>query len=363
MDTNLRPARVPLPGSIIREELDARGWTQKDLARIMDRPEKTISQIVNGHKQITPETALELAAAFDTSPELWLNLEARYRLREAENEHSTSEIERKGQLYSKIPISELQKRGWIGEHDDIDGLERDVCAFLDVAQVTEPPRVLASLRQSAVKVPEVGAELAWARRVEQLASAQEIGSFNRQRLADAIPILARLSAEPEEVAEVPSFLARLGVHFAVVPHLERTYLDGAALWIEDRPIVALTLRYDRIDNFWFTLLHELAHVVAGHEGGYLDDLDGEPETPQEVEANRMAQDWLLDPDALARFVAATAPYFSEHRIRAFAAEQHRHPGIVVGRLHHERHTDYGHLRKLQVKVRHYLEPWIDKAAA
>jgi HTH-type transcriptional regulator/antitoxin HigA len=361
MDTNLRPARVPLPGSIIREELDARGWTQKDLARIMGRPEKTISQIVNGHKQITPETALELAAAFGTSAELWLNLEARYRLREAEGEHGTSEIERKGQLYDKLPISEMQKRGWIDEHDEVDDLERDVRSFLGVAQLAEHPRVLAVLRQSAVRVPEVGAEVAWARRVEQLASAQQVGSFDRQRLAEAIPALAHLSAEPEGVAEVPAFLARLGVHFVIVPHLERTYLDGAALWINDRPIVALTLRYDRVDNFWFTLLHELAHVVAGHEGGYLDDLDQEPETPQEIEANRMAQDWLLDPEALADFVSATRPYFSERRIRTFAADQHRHPGIVVGRLHHGGHTDYGHLRKLQVKIGRYLEAWVDTA--
>ena len=361
MDTNLRPARVPLPGSIIRAELDARGWTQKDLARIMGRPEKTISQIVNGHKQITPETALELAAAFGTSAELWLNLEARYRLREAEGEHGTSEIERKGRLYDMLPISELQKRGWIDEHEAIDDLEREVRSFLGIARLTARPRVLVSLRQSAVRVPEVGAEVAWACRVEQLASAQQIGPFDRQQLADAIPALARLSVEPEGVTKVPAFLARLGVHFVIVPHLDRTYLDGAALGAEGRPIVALTLRYDRIDHFWFTLLHEQAHIVAGHEGGYLDDLDQAPTTPEEVEANQMAQDWLLDPEALARFVAATAPYFSEKRIRAFAAEQGRHPGIVVGRLHHEGHTDHAHLRKLQVTVRHYLEPWIDTA--
>ena len=80
MSEALRPARPVAPGRIVKQELEARGWSQKDLAAILGRPEQMVSEIVNGVKQITPETALELAQAFGTSPELWLNLEADYRL-------------------------------------------------------------------------------------------------------------------------------------------------------------------------------------------------------------------------------------------------------------------------------------------
>lgn len=80
MDERRRPARVVAPGRVISTELEARGWDQKDLARIMDRPEQTISEIIRAKKQITPETAIELSEAFGTSPELWANLEANYRL-------------------------------------------------------------------------------------------------------------------------------------------------------------------------------------------------------------------------------------------------------------------------------------------
>lgn len=83
MGTNPRPARVPPPGRTIKRELEARGWTQKDLAHIMDRPEQFISQLVNAHKRITPETALQLADAFGTSADLWLNMEASYQLYQA----------------------------------------------------------------------------------------------------------------------------------------------------------------------------------------------------------------------------------------------------------------------------------------
>ena len=74
------PARAFPPGDFIREELEARGWTQGDLARVLGRPLQSVNQIVNGRKRITEQTAVELAAAFGTSPELWLNLETGYRL-------------------------------------------------------------------------------------------------------------------------------------------------------------------------------------------------------------------------------------------------------------------------------------------
>lgn len=77
------PAEVFPPGEFIREELAARGKTQADLARVLGRPLQTVNQIINGRKAITPETALELAAAFGTSPELWMNLESSYRLAQA----------------------------------------------------------------------------------------------------------------------------------------------------------------------------------------------------------------------------------------------------------------------------------------
>ena len=84
MDSKLRPARVVKPGEILREELDARGWTQKDFAEITGRPAQTISEIVHGKKLITPETAVVFSQALGTSADMWLNLESAYRLRLAE---------------------------------------------------------------------------------------------------------------------------------------------------------------------------------------------------------------------------------------------------------------------------------------
>ncbi len=359
MEANPRPARVPPPGRIIRRELDARGWTQKDLAHIMDRPEQFISQVVNAHKRITPETALQLAAAFGTSADLWLNMEASYQLHQARQEQDNPEIARKSQLYSKVPFSEIRKRGWIEGEGSLDEQEQQVCAFLGIGSLTETPQLAVSLRQSQIGDPQIAAEIAWVKRVEHLVLAQSVRDFELGQLRDALPRILALASDVQDVSRIPFLLHSLGVHFVIVPHLSQTYLDGAAFTLDDHPVVALTLRHDRIDNFWFTLMHELAHIIAEHEGGYLDNLDEPATSPEEKEANRMAQDWLLDSESLTQFVKTTKPYFSHTKLQAFAAGQNRHPGIVVGRLHHDDIIGYDHSRRFLVKVSSYLIDWID----
>lgn len=86
MTQALVPARVSPPGRILSRELEARGWTQKDLAKIIGRPHQTINGIIKGNKQITPETAIELAEALGTSAKLWTNLETKYRLHVAQKD-------------------------------------------------------------------------------------------------------------------------------------------------------------------------------------------------------------------------------------------------------------------------------------
>jgi HTH-type transcriptional regulator/antitoxin HigA len=171
-----------------------------------------------------------------------------------------------------------------------------------------------------------------------------------------------LSVEKSNVLKVPDFLLKLGVHFVIVPHLPKTYIDGAMI-PGTNPIVALTLRHDRVDNFWFTLLHELAHILAGHEGVRVDEEGFERETADsdEAAANAKTRDWLLTPRKYRSFVTRQRPYFSGESIEIFALSQSRHPSIVLGRLQHEGLVDYKNLRRFHVKVREHLKNLIDVA--
>ncbi len=363
MNQTLRPARSVSPGRILRRELDARGWTQKDLAEIMGRPPQTIAEIVQGTKRITPETALQLADAFGTSANFWTNLETNYRLQLATKSHDDKHIARKSRLYGLAPVSELIKRGWLDRAESLDALEESVCAFLGIAHAGETPPLAVNFRHATERGPETSARIAWLKRVEQLAMAQDIGRFDAEGLREAIPDIVSCAASASGVSVVLPLLLRRGVHVVIVPHLQKTYIDGAAFYLPDgQPVIALTLRYDRIDAFWFTLLHELAHILAGHVGIYMDDFDnGDTKTTDEEQANRQARDWLIDSHAFDAFVKQTQPLFTKAAIVQFAMSQGRHPGIVLGRLQHEGLVEYKQHRSLLTKVKPLLEARIDTA--
>jgi len=324
---------------------------------------QVISEIVSGKKQITPETALGLAAAFGTSAEMWLNMEAAYRLRLAQQNSVDDAVERRSRVYSLVPVKELLKRGWIQGATgtaDVDELERSVMAFLGVASLDEVPALALAARRTPTKEPDARAVRAWMRRVEQLAEAQKTGAFRRERLERALGELLSLSTEAGRVRELPDILRGLGIRFVLVPHLSRTYLDGAVFAGDGNPIVALTLRYDRLDSFWFTLMHVLAHLVSGHQGNRPEDLDADAgANPEEREADRLAAEWLVPGEDLSAFVERVAPYFSRQAIASFARSIGRHPTIVLGRLQHDGHVSPAHLRSSIPKVRRYLEPWVD----
>src|SRR3989304_174869 len=121
-------AETTSAGEYLRDELGARGWTQTDLAAILDRPLRLVNEIIMGKRGITPETATGLAKALGTTAELWLNLDAAYQLSKVEPQPDDV-VERRARLYSKAPIKEMIRRHWIEDSESIDVLDRSVLNF------------------------------------------------------------------------------------------------------------------------------------------------------------------------------------------------------------------------------------------
>jgi HTH-type transcriptional regulator/antitoxin HigA len=363
MSGHLRPARAVAPGNIIAAEIEARGWTQKDLAAVMGRPLQAINEIIRGRKQITAESAWQLAAAFGTSAEFWLNLETNYQLHLSRREAEENKIARRSRIYSIVPVTEMLKRGWITTVQPVDALEREICAFLEVSSLDEQPRLVASFRQTQQREADQAAQTVWIKQVERIARSRSLPRYEPGALVDAVPEILSCAAEPGDVNRIPAIMHSLGVHFVIVRHLPRTYIDGATFSLDQAPVVALSLRYDRIDSFWFTFMHELAHLATGHPDAHLEDTEAQHTDKGEIEANTLAGSWLIDPGAFETFVEATRPYFSEKKIVAFANGIGRCPGIILGRLHHEELVAYQSMRRLLVKVRPYLAGWIDSTGS
>lgn len=354
----VQPAILKGPGWRISQELNQRGWSQKDLAEVIGRPLQAVNEILNGSKKITPDTAVQLGHAFRTGAEFWANLEALYRVRLAMQTGSLPEIERRSRLYHLAPVGEMMRRQWIPQTNDIDRLEAAICKFFGIDEITDdPPSPVVNLRHAPTRTPEARAQLAWVKRAESLARLQNARRFDAERFAGAAPELFRLAAREEDAARLPEALHDLGIRFVIVPHLTKTYLDGAAFRVDAKPVIALTLRFDRLDYLWFTVAHEAAHIARSDES-VLDTGNGQTGATERA-ANSLAARWLLEPKAYSAFRLATADRPTRAQIEAFAERVDRHPSIIVGRLQHDKVISFSQHRWAHVAVRHLLAKWID----
>jgi len=356
------PVEVLPPGDLIREELQERGWTQADLARILGRPLSVLNQIITGKRSITPATARELAAAFGTSAKFWLNLEAAYRL--FTTKEPDNAIRRRAHLYEIAPIKNMERRHWIRKTKSAATLERELKRFFGVESLDEPPHLQLAARTNVRSGEEItAAQWAWCRRAAWLATLVQAARFTKSAFRNGREQLRGLMAHPEGVRKLPSVLAQMGIRLVVVQHLPKTRIDGVALWIGakgDCPVIALSVRFDRIDWFWHTVCHEVSHIL--NHDDYALDIDlvarrpDSKTTRSEIEerADAEAADFVIPSSKLSSLVMRVKPYYSKKRIVQFAHTVGVHPGLVVGQLQFRKEVPYSANREMLVKVRHLL---------
>jgi HTH-type transcriptional regulator/antitoxin HigA len=352
------PAEVFPPGEFIRDELEARGWTQGDLAQIMGRPLQLVNELVAGKKQITPETALGLAKAFGDDDALyWMNLDNVYRLSRATRPDES--VARRARLYTKFPVRELAKRRWIEPSDNLDVVEHRTCRFYGINSLDEEPQFAhaAKAQQYDQRTP---LQWAWLYRARELAGGVPAPACSAPKLRAAVTMLRRLLVAPEEIRQVPSILAEAGVRFVVVEFLPGAKIDGAAFWTDDGPVIAMSLRYDRVDNFWFVLRHEIEHIL-NKDGQLIVDVEltesllRKDSLPiEEIKANQAATEFLVPSEELESFIRRVRPLYSEKRILLFSRRIGVHPGLVVGQLQFRDEVPYTHFHKHLVKVREII---------
>jgi len=352
------PAEVFPPGEFIKDELAEREWTQADLAEILGRPVQAINEIVAGKKAVTPETACGLGEAFGTGPELWLNLENSWRL--SQSPGADANVARRARLFELAPIKEMVRRRWLPDTSSVDDLESALADFLELASIQDTPSLTFAARKAGSYAEHSTAQLAWCFRAKHLAESFEVSPYSAEKLADSLPKLRTLFADELGVQQVPEFLADVGIRFVIVEHLKSTKIDGAALWLDDEsPVIAMSLRYDRIDNFWFVLLHELAHIRNGDRsidadlvGSTAQATDDKPDV--EKKADQVAANLLIHPRTMQAFVTRQHPRFSKSAIQDFAEQLGVHPGLVVGQLQYRKVISYSHSRETLVPVRNLV---------
>lgn len=332
------------PSKYIRDELEKRGWTQTDLAYILGRNVKDTNDILIGKRKITPELAQELGAVFEKRAEYWLELENAYKL--AQTDYVDAAIVKRSKLYNDYPAKEMLKRGWIEPTENIDELQRRFIHFFNEHKETG-----FAARKSSSYVQTSLIQIAWIVRAKKLARVLNVAEYDESRLAQLKKELRRLAAKSQAVHRVPDLLASYGIRFVIVEILPNAKIDGAAFWLDEKsPSIAMSVRFDNIGSFWFTLMHEISHIEH-KDRFFLDNLRTAPIDEVEERANREAAESLVPQDRLNNFIKLYSPYYSETRINNLATQLRIHPGIIVGQLQHRGEIDFSHHKKLLPKVR------------
>jgi HTH-type transcriptional regulator/antitoxin HigA len=354
------PAPLP-PGEYIRAELKRRDWGQEDLARILNRPVGRVNEIIQGKQSISPEIAIALATAFNTTPALWLERESAYRLSLASAE--PDDVRKRAALYELAPIRDMEKRGWIRRTTSAGELEEELKRFFGTADLSCPPSMPVTTRRTAGAETDqqelTAAQRAWCFKARALAAEQIVSRYDPAKFEECVRALRPLAAFAPEARKVASVLASYGIRFAIIEPLPAAKIDGAAFWIGDEPAVAMSARFDRIDAFWFTLCHELSHVRHRDPLSIDTALVGEDALPSamklafEERADNEAGEMLVPPAKLDSFIRRIAPLYSKDRIVQFSYVVKVHPGIIVGQLQHRGEIGYHANRDLLVKIRQY----------
>ena len=351
----------PHPGVVLREELEKRGWSQTDLVFVLDCHPKTVNQIVNGKQGISPTMSKALGEALALPADHFAEIQRAFDVATASDPDPSVSL--RARMQANYPIREMIRRGWL-EEGDAKNLGEQLARFFEVRDPSDIPHLAhAAKKTSYDEVP--AQQLAWLFRVRQIAKTVTVPVYSPRSLTAAVSRMRAMLIEPEEARHVPRLLAESGVRFVIVETLPQAKIDGVCFWLDgNSPVIGMSMRFDRIDNFWFVLRHEIEHVLQGHgrqtPKGMIDaDLHGASATndgsEEEQIANAAAADFCVPSEKMESFIRRKNPFFYEKDVVAFSKLNNVHPALPVGQI--QRHTGrYDYLKKYQTKIRQFVLP-------
>jgi addiction module HigA family antidote len=310
------------PGVTLAETLETMAISQAELARRAGRPVQAISEIIQGKKEITPETALALERVLGIPAHVWIQLEADYRIikaRLADRERLKAEVS----LAALCPYQEMSKKGWVPAVTDPVKRVQALLRFFGVASLHQMQSFAVGAAWRRAKTVTISSSscalAAWLRQGELEAQQIETAPFDAAGLLELIPTLRSLTRAAPEVfqPQLVQLLSRKGVGLVFVPELPKTGAHGATRWMGGKAVVQLSLRLHWADIFWFTLFHELAHILKHGRKEVFIEVDTDREDEREREADAFASKHLIPEPAYAAFTT-DRKVFSTAVVAAFA---------------------------------------------
>jgi len=342
------------PGKLVEEYLEILDISARELARRCGRSAKLMIEIISGKASIEPETALQLERVLEMDAEIWLNMEAAYRLHLAKADEA-ARLLNETEWASRFPISEMRKLGVLKASSDPANIVRQLLAFFGAGSVDACRERFAELAAVSYRHSQSfkSAEeplLVWLRLGEIKAAGIKCAEFDRTSFLEALREIRRLTTRTIGVflPEIERLCARTGVAFVVVKPFPGTALSGISRWLSPRKaLIQQSMRHMANDHFWFTFFHEAAHLLLhSRKSVFLDGANyGSAEPNEEEEANSWATNFLVPQAALQKFIAVFD--YSPGSIVEFARQHGIAPGIVVGQLQKRGAIHFSQFNKLK----------------
>ena len=325
------PTDPPDPIEAIKFRMEQQGLKQRDLVPFIGSKSK-VSEVLSRKRTLSLPMIRALSEGLDIPVEILAR------------EPEPAPADEENIDWGRFPIREMFALGWLtADESEIEARADEVLRefFGPVGQANMADALYRMTKQSlrSARKTDPYALSAWTARVRQLAGAELRESATPKKVSpEFMHSLAKLSRETDGPRLAKEHLADHGIALIIVPHLRRTYLDGCALFTDaERTVIGLTIRYDRIDNFWFTLMHELAHAslhASSDTHVFLDDLQlTHGDDPRETETDILAMEVLI-PEAIWRDVAGTMEW-SRGTAEMLAEQLEIHPALVAGRMRFE----------------------------
>lgn len=325
------PVPPPTPLEAIEFAMDQQGLKQKDLVPFIGSKSK-VSEVLAGKRKLT----LKMIRALHEG----LGIPADTLLKEPGKElpETLADVD-----WAQFPVKEMAKRGWLeGAKDLMDRAEEAVRNLM--AQVGQPDCLPTACYRCGISRTAADIDMyavqAWLLGVQLKAQHIETTGFYEGNLDKTfLSRLARLSMFSDGPQKAVEYLSSKGIKLVIEPHFPHTKLDGAAILQSGVPVVALTLRYDRIDNYWFTLLHECAHVIkhlSEDNSLILDDFESEAVDAREHEANILARDAVVPFEIWQSHKVTKVKSPKKEHIVDLASQMEVHPALIAGRVRYER---------------------------
>lgn len=353
----LEPDYFFSPGDTLQEWLDENSMSQAELALRLNMSTKALNQIIKVGAPLSQETALKLETVTKVPAQFWNAKEAIFQERKLKIlEQNVARENLK--LLEVIPVRELRKRGVLtAPPRDQYAIYSQIIGFFQVADAkawfaTWGNHSLA-FRKSQVHATKVGPLAAWLRLGEIEAIKQDVEEFNPTSLRQELPKIKSLISEPDPnvfLRRIQEILNSVGVRFVVIPEIQGTSCSGVTRWVSGIPTIQLSLRHKTDDHLWFTIFHEIGHVLDPAKKSM--DISTRDKIivvdarikEREAEADKFAAEILI-PSRFERFLHGIS---NSQEITKFAKDHEVSPGIVVGRMQHLKLIDHSKFNTLRV---------------